>query len=222
MFYGYHRTSTKEQHLDRGIKGIEEFCKNRGYKLEKIYTDKMSGKNMDRPRYTVLKEDVLRKGDTLILYELDRLARNKKAIADELEYFDKIGVRIMFLDIPTTTIDLKDFPDEMYKMIVGMFNKLVIEVYSMQAQAEIERKEKRQREGIQAKKDRGEWENYGRPRKMRKEDFAIHYQRVVDNEIGTLALMRELGLNKDTFFRYVREFKREKQQKELEENLQSK
>ena len=35
MFYGYHRVSTKEQNLERGIKGIEDFCKSRNYKLEK-------------------------------------------------------------------------------------------------------------------------------------------------------------------------------------------
>lgn len=34
------------------------------------------------------------------------------------------------------------------------------------AEAEIEKKEKRQREGIQAKKDRGEWDDYSRPRSM--------------------------------------------------------
>ena len=78
MYYGYHRVSTKEQNLDRGIKGIEDFCKSRNYDLKKVFVDKMSGKTFDRPRYTVLKEDVLRKGDTLIIYELDRLARNRR------------------------------------------------------------------------------------------------------------------------------------------------
>lgn len=59
MFYGYHRVSTKEQNLERGIKGIEDFCKSRNYKLEKVFVDKMSGRTVDRTRYTVLKEDVL-------------------------------------------------------------------------------------------------------------------------------------------------------------------
>ena len=64
MYYGYHRVSTKKQNLERGIKGIEDFCKSRNYKLEKVFIDKMSEKTIDRPRYTVLKEDVLREGDT--------------------------------------------------------------------------------------------------------------------------------------------------------------
>lgn len=207
MYYGYHRVSTQEQNLDRGIKGIEEFCKKRGYKLEKIYTDKSTGRNIDRIRYTVLKEDVLRAGDTLILYELDRLARTKKLIAEELEFFEKKGVRVMFLDIPTSTMDFQ-IEDEMSNMILSMFNKLIVEVYSMQAQAEYERRSKRQREGIQAMKDRGEWNSYGRPRKMEMEEFSKHYKKVMNGEIGSLALMRELGLTKDTYFRYVREYKK--------------
>lgn len=84
MYYGYHRVSTKQQHLDRGIKAIKEFCKERNYPLEKIFTDKISGKSFDRPRYLVLKEDVLRKGDTLIIHELDRLARTRRGLQKNL------------------------------------------------------------------------------------------------------------------------------------------
>lgn len=79
--YGYHRTSTKEQHLDRGIQEITKFCDDR---LERIYTDQQTGKNFSRPRYTVLRDDILREGDILIIMEVDRLGRNKK---DTLEEF---------------------------------------------------------------------------------------------------------------------------------------
>lgn len=207
MYYGYHRVSTKQQHLDRGIDAIESFCRERDYPLVRIYTDKVSGKKDDRPRYTVLKEDVLRPGDTLILHELDRLARTKKAIAQELSYFDRIGVRVMILNIPTTLIDFSSAPEGMYKTVMETINHMVIEIYSMQAQTELELKAKRQREGLDAKKARGEWDDVGRPRKMKKEVFAEHYQRVARGEIGSLALMRELGMHRDTYFRYVREYK---------------
>lgn len=211
MYYGYHRISTKQQNLDRGIEGIESFCRERGYPLVKIYTDKISGKKFDRPRYTVLKEDVLREGDTLIIHELDRIARNKKAIAAELADLDRMGVRVMILNIPTTLIDISAIPDGMYKTVIETINHMVIEIYSMQAQTELELKEKRQREGIEAMRKRGDWDKYGRPRKMTKEAFAEAYQRVARGEIGSLALMRELGLNQTTYFRYVSEWKKENQ-----------
>ena len=60
---GYHRTSTREQHLDRGIKEITTYCEQNNLELEKIFTDQQTGKNFNRPRYQVLKEDVLRAGD---------------------------------------------------------------------------------------------------------------------------------------------------------------
>lgn len=39
MIYGYHRTSTREQHLDRGIAEITKYCQEHNMKLEKVYTD---------------------------------------------------------------------------------------------------------------------------------------------------------------------------------------
>ena len=207
-YYGYNRVSTKEQHLDRGSQAIRSFCENAGYPLEKIYEDKQTGRNFDRPRYIVLKEDVLREGDTLIVPEYDRLGRADET-KRELEYFKDKHIRIIFLDIPTTYMDFSGLPDEMSKMILECINGMLISFYDLQARTEIERKAKRQREGIQAMKDRGEWERYGRKRIMSKDDFAIQYQRVVDNEFGSLQLMRELGMSHNTYFRYVREFKAE-------------
>ena len=49
--YGYHRTSTREQHLDRGIKEITAYCEQNNLELEKIFTDQQTGKNFNRPRY---------------------------------------------------------------------------------------------------------------------------------------------------------------------------
>ena len=57
MVYGYHRTSTKEQHLDRGIAEITKYCEEHNMKLEKVYTDQQTGKNFERARYIVLTED---------------------------------------------------------------------------------------------------------------------------------------------------------------------
>ena len=51
-------------------------------------------------------------------------------------------------------------------------NNMLIELYATMAQAEIEKKEKRQQEGIAAKKARGEWEEYGRP-KAQKPDKSV-------------------------------------------------
>ena len=209
MYYGYHRCSTAEQNLDRGVAGIKEFCAERGFELKAVYTDKISGRSFDRPRYTMLKEDVLRRGDTLIFWELDRLGRNKRDILEELRYFKENGIRVMFIDVPTTTMDFSGMSDDLTLLLMETINNVVIELLSMIAESEADRNRKRCKEGMDAMKARGDWHRYGRPRVMSKEEFARHYTRVVNKEIGSLALMRELDLGRYTYFKYVREYKAE-------------
>lgn len=207
MIYGYHRTSTKEQHLDRGITELETYCKNNNLKLERIFTDQQTGKNFDRPRYTVLRDDVLRSGDTLIITELDRLGRNKQAILKELQYYKDNNIRVMILELPTTCQDFSKLGNDMAKMLMETINNMLIELYAAMAQSELEKKEKRQTEGIQAKKDRGDWDDYGRPRTLSLDDFRRAYNRVESGELKPFELIKELGLSKPTYYRYVKELK---------------
>ena len=85
-YVAYHRTSTADQHLDRGIAELKKYCADNGIELykNKVYTDQQTGKNFNRPRYQMLKEEILENGDTLIVTELDRLGRNKKARPKEM------------------------------------------------------------------------------------------------------------------------------------------
>ena len=203
--YGYHRTSTKEQHLDRGIQEITQFCKENHYKLEKIYTDQQTGKNFSRPRYTVLRDDILRDGDILIITEVDRLGRNKKDTVEELRILANRNIRVMILEIPTTLQDLSKMDNAMAKMILETVNHMLIELYAAMAQAEIEKKEKRQREGIEQMKARGEWDNYGRPRVQKPKNWDEVIKRWQAGEITAVEAMRLTGMKKSSFYKMVKE-----------------
>lgn len=205
--YGYHRTSTREQHLNRGIKEITTYCEQNQLKLEKIYTDQQTGKNFIRPRYQVLKEDVLRDGDELIITEVDRLGRNKQETLKELQYYRENNIRVKILELPTTLMDISKLDNSMAQMLMETVNNMLIELYAAMAQAEIEKKEKRQREGIDAKKARGDWEDYGRPPIMSIDDFRKEYQKVVEGKTKPFELMKQLGMRKTTFYRYVSKVK---------------
>ena len=202
--YGYHRTSTKEQHLDRGINEITEFCKDNHYKLEKIYTDQQTGKNFSRPRYTVLRDDILREGDTLIITEVDRLGRNKKDTVEELRMLANRGIRVMILEIPTTLQDLSKMDNAMAKMILETVNHMLIELYAAMAQAEVEKKEKRQREGIEQMKARGGWDKYGRPRIKQPDNWKEVIKSWKAGEITAVEAMRLTGMRKSSFYRLVK------------------
>lgn len=162
-YVAYHRTSTKDQHLDRGIAELTKYCADNAISLYKgkVYTDQQTGKNFNRPRYTMLKDEILESGDVLIVTELDRLGRNKEATLKELRFFKDNGIRVMVLELPTTLIDLSAMENSMARMMLETINNMMIELYASMAQAEIEKKEKRQREGIEQKKARGEWDDYG-------------------------------------------------------------
>lgn len=204
--YGYHRTSTKEQHLDRGIEEITKYCRDNQLNLISIFTDQQTGRNFNRPRYTVLVEDVLRSGDILIVTELDRLGRNKKDTMEQIRRFRDMGVRLMVLELPTTLMDLSKMENALAKLMMETINNMMLELYASMAEAEMEKKEKRQREGIAMKKQRGEWEDYGRPAAIQQEEFNQAYERVAAGEIGPTELRRELGLSHATFYRYRKKY----------------
>ena len=60
-------------------------------------------------------KEKLRAKDVVIVYEMDRLGRNKQMIKEELEWFKANDVRIMLLDIPTTMINLDSFDEGIAK-----------------------------------------------------------------------------------------------------------
>ncbi len=209
-YVAYHRTSTREQHLDRGIAEINKFCEDNGIALykSKVYTDQQTGKNFDRPRYRMLKDEILESDDVLIITELDRLGRNKEATLKELQFFKDNQIRVMVLELPTTLINLSAMENSLARMMLETINNM-IELYASIAQAELEKKEKRQKEGIQAKKERGEWDDYGRPRIMSRKEFAERYLIVQSGEKRPFELMRELGMTTATFYRYKKEIEKE-------------
>ncbi len=213
LYFAYHRTSTKDQHLDRGIKEISDYTNKEGITLvNDIYTDQETGKNFNRPCYDKLINDMelVRKVNpkesiSLIVTELDRLGRNKQLILKEIRKMQDLGIRLMVLEIPTTLTELpKD--SSIASMIMETINNMLIEMYASFAQAELEKKEKRQREGIEAKKARGEWDDYGRPRVLEFKKFTKEYKRVLDGSIKPVECMKLLGLSKTTYYRYVKEY----------------
>lgn len=209
MVYGYHRTSTKEQHLDRGIAEIKKYCAEHNMKLEKVYTDQQTGKNFNRARYIVLTEDVLREGDILIITEIDRLGRTKQETLDELRKLRDKNIRVMVLELPTTLIDFSTIDNEMAKMMIETINNMMIELYASMAEAEMHKKQKRQKEGYEALKARGEWDKLGRPAAIDYKEFCNQYERVLAGKVKPFDLIKELKVSQSTYYRYKKRYYKE-------------
>ena len=192
MLIGYCRVSTRDQDLTRQIESLKE------YGCEKIYSDKATGKNFNRPEYTMLK-DALRKGDTLVVHEFDRLGRNKKLTLKELQYFKDNGIRLVALNLPTTQMDTKD------NLMLETINNIVIELYTMMAQQEIETREKRQREGIDIALANGV--KFGRKEVEYPKNWESVIQLVDNKQLSNLEAMTMLGLKKTTYYKLLKEYK---------------
>ncbi len=212
-WFAYHRVSSKKQHEDRGLIEISEFCKSRNIKLDRdVFVDKQTGKNFNRERYIVLKEDVLRPGDHLVITELDRLGRNKVEILHELQFFREHLIIVHILELPTTLIEFK-FDNELNKLLFETIQNMLIELYATLAQTELEKKEKRTREGIAAMKARGEWDRYGRPHAITKEQFAETFEKVLQGIIKPMEAMRQMNISSATYYRNKKEYENSKGEK---------
>lgn len=192
MIIGYCRVSTKEQDLTRQIESLKE------YGCEKIYCDKATGKNFNRPEYTKLK-DTLRKGDTLVVHEFDRLGRNKKLTLKELQYFKDNGIRLVALNLPTTQMNTND------NLMLETINNIVIELYTMIAQQEIETREKRQKEGIKIALENGV--KFGRNEIEYPKEWNGVMKLVESKEINNVKAMEMLGLKKTTYYKLLKQYK---------------
>lgn len=206
--YGYHRTSTSEQHLDRGVKSIEEYCKANGLVLDVLFTDQQTGKDFQRPDYQAMKR-VAKANDWIICAEVDRLGRNKEATLTELNYFKSKNIRVMILEIPTTLIDYGKLDNSMASMLMETINNMLVEMYATFAHAEMLKREVRQKQGIQAMKDRKEWDKYGRPAAIDYAKFKEEYKKVLNAQIKPFELMKQLGMKKSTYYKYAKRYKQE-------------
>lgn len=203
-YVAYHRVSTKEQNLDRGINEIMEYCREHKIVLHKnkVYTDKQTGKHFDRPSYNMLKEEILESGDTLIISELDRLGRDKNATLKEIRWLKDHGIRLLILELAIILKDIPSHSSEEQEIMTDTMNNMVIEIFTALAHTEMLKRVKRQREGIEQMKKRGEWDKYGRPRVMDLKAFKKEYEAVERGEIKPFELMKKLGMTKSTYYRY--------------------
>lgn len=177
---GYTRVSSEAQNLDRQLDGIA---------LDKVFADKVSGKNTQRPKLDELLHYV-RDGDTVVVHSMDRLARNLDDLRQLVRGLTDRGVRVEFVkenltftgdDSPMATLLLS---------IMGSF-------------AEFERAliRERQMEGIAQAKKRGVYT--GRKKALTNEQVVDIRDRINDGEAKS-ALAREYGISRETLYQHLR------------------
>jgi len=92
----YLRTSTREQFPEKQKVECLEFIKERGYELEGVYTEQLSGyKQIERPEYEKLKEKA-RRGEikAIVVWALDRWVRNRDTLLEDVTILRNYGVKL--------------------------------------------------------------------------------------------------------------------------------
>ena len=194
MTYGYIRVSTRDQNEDRQLDALLGL----GIPRARLYLDKQSGKDFQRPQYQRLLRR-LRPGDVLYLASIDRLGRNYEEIQVQWRVLTKEkGVDIVVLDMPL--LDTRQGKDLMGTFIAD----LVLQILSFVAQNERENIRKRQAEGIAAAKARGV--RFGRPPKPLPPNFSAVCRQWQQGRLTMTQAAKNCGMPLSTFRENVKKW----------------
>ncbi len=180
MKIGYARVSTQEQDLALQLDALtKEGC-------EKIFQEKASGAQRDRPELKAALS-YMRKGDTLVVWKLDRLARSMKQLIETIESFQDEGIGLKSLQDPIDTSSSS--------------GKLIFHIFA--ALAEFERGVIRERTtaGLIAARQRGRVG--GRPPSLSEKDIQVAKAMLKDPDITVAAVATRLNVAASTLYRHI-------------------
>lgn len=191
--YGYVRVSSKDQNIDRQMSAMLKA----GLEKERIYVDKLSGKDFNRPRYQRLIKK-LAAGDELYIKSIDRLGRDYDEIIEQWRFLTKTkDIDIIVLDFP-----LLDTRNQVNGITGKFIADLVLQILSYVAQIERENIHQRQMEGIKEAKAKGT--RFGRPENALPDGFKEVYDLWKSKQISQREAGKMLNSNHVTFGRWVK------------------
>jgi DNA invertase Pin-like site-specific DNA recombinase len=177
----YQRVSSIAQSEDRQLEGVA---------VDRMYTDKVSGKDTNCPKLNELL-DFVREGDTVVVHSMDRLARNLDDLRRLVRDLTRDGVKVEFVK-ENLTFSGEDSP--MQLLLLSLLGSV----------AEFERAliKERQREGIAIAKKNGVYK--GRKKALNQAQVIDLRDRAASGE-STSELARQFGVHRDTVYSYFRD-----------------
>lgn len=177
---GYVRVSTFDQNPERQLENIE---------VDKTYTDKASGKDVNRPALQEL-IDYVRDGDTVVVHSMDRLARNLDDLRKLVCQLTDKQVKVQFMKENLIFSGDDSAMSTLLLSIMGAF-------------AEFERSliRERQLEGIALAKKRGAYK--GRKKSLSLEEVEILKSRIDSGEKKS-CIARDFGISRETLYQYLK------------------
>lgn len=180
MLIGYARVSTDDQNLDLQRDALQAAG------CERIFEDRVSGAKAERTGMTELLA-VLRAGDTVVIWRLDRLGRSLKNLIAVVEHLEvaQVGLRSLQENIDTTSSG----------------GRLVFHLFGALAEFERNLIRERTRAGMAAARARGRMG--GRPKRLdpAKRTLALRLHQEEKHTIKEICQM--MGISKSTLYNYL-------------------
>ena len=179
----YIRVSTVEQNTDSQKALLEK------YNIDMPFEEKVSGKNREDRTELKAMLNYVRKGDTVYVKDLSRLARNTKDLLDIVALLEKKGVTLFCIkeNIDTST----------------HIGKLMLTFLGAIYQFERDNLLERQKDGIAIAKMKGKYK--GRKKVPKPDNFSDIYRKWRNREITSIGAIRSLGISEYAFYKFVRE-----------------
>ncbi|MES5957472.1 recombinase family protein [Bacillus fungorum] len=181
MIFGYARVSTKKQNLDMQLGELNR------YGCEEIVTEKESGAKKDRKELQLLLGK-LRKGDTLVVYKLDRLGRTMHQLVNLLQEFNDKEIHF---------VSIKDGIDTSTTM-----GRFLFHIFGAMAEMEREVINERVVSGVAAAKERGK--QGGRKRAHTPEQIE-GMLKMVEQGLPKVDICKMFNVSRATLYRYINE-----------------
>jgi DNA invertase Pin-like site-specific DNA recombinase len=181
MRVGYARVSTTDQSPELQLDAL------RRAGCEKIHSEKASGAKADRPELGRVLDDILRRGDVLVVWKLDRLARSLKKLITTAEGLEERGIGLVSLteNIDTTTPG----------------GVLVFHVFGAIAQFERALIRERTTAGLAEARRRGR--KGGRPPAFKAGDIAAARALMKEGKLPVRDVAKRMGVSVATLYRHV-------------------
>lgn len=183
-YIGYARVSTDEQNEARQLESFSEYSE----KISKVFIDKISGKNMNRPQLRAML-DYVREDDVIVVSDFSRLARSTKDMLQIVQELTDKGVALISIKENVDT----DTPQ----------GKFILTIFAALAELERETILQRQHEGIAIAKMQGKYK--GRKSiPYNEEQLRSECQKWRNGEQSAADTMKKLDIKKNRFYQIVK------------------